>query len=234
MTYSLHFLGPALRCDHADDALIKDVYDSYMKYLARGVENQYRYIAWAPASHDRANLSFATGNEFDPLDIESSDAAHIYIIPNTSVAGPIYIGGAPIGGKDEHYGYQDLLDCKLYNASYETSFNFTFPTQKIDIQSRELLNPVNVSKDISEWFRSSGSPDDVARQAQRISYQAIMESFGQLVVGYEWWRDGVVNTEKTSWNMMAINWTERESTRTGLESLFQNITLSMLATPSLT
>ncbi|KAH8724907.1 hypothetical protein GQ44DRAFT_727405 [Phaeosphaeriaceae sp. PMI808] len=232
MTYTLQFLGPALRCDYADATLISNVYASYKRYLT-GIENQYRYIAWVPSNNGRGNLSFATGENIASLDLESTDTAHIFFIPNTTSAGPNFVGGIQLGSNNDHYGYQDLLDCKLHNASYRAFFNLTFPTQAINVESRELLNPVNVSLDISKWQRPAGSPDAVAHQAQRICYQSIMDSFGRLLAGYEWWRDGYVVTQKTSWNMMAINWTTRDGTQKGLESLFQNITLSMLATSSL-
>ncbi|OAL43468.1 hypothetical protein IQ07DRAFT_292964 [Pyrenochaeta sp. DS3sAY3a] len=229
MTYNLEFLGPALRCDHADDALISEVFTSYKRYLSR-IENQYRYIAWVPSKGSPGNLSFATGETMKTLDMVSTDAAHIFVIPNTTIAGPISIGGIQIGSDDDHYAYQDLLDCKLYNASYRANFNLTFPTQSINIESRKLLNPVNVSVDITDWRYRKGPADTIA---QRICYQSIMDSFGRLLAGYEWWRDGFVMTQRTSWNMMAIDWTTRDGAQEGLEILFQNITLSMLSTSSL-
>jgi hypothetical protein len=101
------------------------------------------------------------------------------------------------------------------------------------VESRDFLNPVNVSEDTGEWQFKEGSEYDVARQAQRISYQAIMDSFGRLLAGYEWWRDGFVVTQSSSWNMMSIDWTTRDGAQKGVEQLFENITLSMLGTPSL-
>lgn len=61
-----------------------------------------------------------------------------------------------------------------------------------------------------------------------------MECVGRLLVGYEWWRDGFRIVERTSWAMMSIDWTSRDTAQQGLEELFQNITLSMLSIPSLT
>jgi hypothetical protein len=233
MTYNLSFIAPALRCDHGDDALISQVNASYHRHLM-GIENEYHYIAWAPTdAEDRGNLSFATGENIETLDTVSTDGAHLFIIPNTTVTGPIRVGGMLLTPEDSHFGYQDILDCKLYNASYKAAFNFTFPTQQVTVDTVDFLNPVNVSEDTAEWQYQEGSEYDLARQAQRISYQAIMESFGRLLAGYEWWRDGFVVTQASSWNMMSIDWTTREGAQKGVEQLFENITLSMLSTPSL-
>lgn len=231
MTYTLNFNGPAVRCDPASSTVINDVYDAYIDQLT-GIENQYHYISWVPTTSGRYNLTAATA----ALDLVSTDAAHIYIIPNTSVsAGPVFAGGEPLTSLNAHYGYQDLLDCKLYNASYTAFFNFSYPQQNIDIQSRNLLNPVNVSTDISQWeYTANTSPYVVQRQAQRICYQSIMESYGRLLVGSEWERDGFTVNDKTSWNMLSINWTSRAAAQSGLEELFQNLTLSMLGTSVLT
>jgi hypothetical protein len=240
MTYSLDFFGPAIRCDHADEGLINAVYDSYMD-IYTGVEDEYRYMAWVPqVADDPGNLSTAfktnpsgSTDESFTLDVVSPDAAHLYIIPNTSVSGPMYVGGIPITSDDMHYGYQDLLDCKLYNASYKVLFNFTFPTQSVMVGARDLVNPVNVSTNIASWYSSDVSGGRNTHEAQRISYQAIMDSFGRLLVGQEWWRDGFVTTIESSWKMMNIDWTTRDGAQKGVEQLFQNITLSMLGTNSL-
>lgn len=232
MTYTLRFVGPALRCDHAGANLTGDVLASYMENLSR-TRNRYRYISWVPSYKGRGNLSAAFGNSIESLDIYSTDAAHIYVIPNTTEAGLMIFRRIPVRSDDDHYGYQDLLDCKLYNASYRTFFNLTFPTQAVTIESREFLNTVNISTDISKW-RPNGSPDVVDHHAQRICYQSIMDSFGRLLTGHEWWRDGIIVTAHTSWNMIAIDWTTRDGTQKGLEALFQNITLSILAAASLT
>lgn len=62
-----------------------------------------------------------------------------------------------------------------------------------------------------------------------------MGSFGKMINGYEGYDPSqmLVGAHYT-WKLMAIDWTNREKTRKGLEELFLNMTLSMLATPSLT
>jgi hypothetical protein len=234
MTYTLHFIGPALRCDPADANLTKEVYESYMKNIGPQGD-MYNYAAWVPAAdgRSRGNLTAITKDVMPTLDLSSTDAAHIHIIPNTSMIGPYFVGQEQMTSNKTHYGYQDLLDCKLYNASYQAFFNLTFPNQAIKVLSMDFLNPVNVSKDIKDWKNAKGSPEEVTRSAQRISYQSIMDSFGRLLVGASAERDGYVRT-RGSWNLMAIDWMTRNGTQKGLEQLFQNITLSMLSAPSLT
>jgi hypothetical protein len=236
MTYDLQFYGPALRCDYAEPDFIDGAYNAYLLNFT-SQESYYRYFAWVPIiGKNRTDLSVAEDEGGKTLDIVSTDAAHLYIIPNTSIAaGPVFVGGIlQLTPEDARYGIQDLLDCKLYNASYHTHFNLTFPTQSIEVRSREMLNPVHVSLDIWDWRSSSSTPELRVREAQRIAYQSIMDAFGRLLVGTERWREGLVATQKTSWNMVAIDWTTRDGAMKGLEQLFQNITLSMLSTPSLT
>jgi hypothetical protein len=233
MTYTLQFLGPALRCEPANASLVNDVYKSYMKDVGP-MGYMYNYMAWVPHKNiDRGNIS--SNEKSASLDIVSTDAAHIYIIPNTSLVGPFFIGQQVMTFLD-HYAYQDLLDCTLYNASYRAFFNLTFPNQAIEVQSRELLNPVNAIKNnIQEWYDANGTgpPGASAHRDQRICYQSIMDSFGRLIVGDESLRDGIRNTQG-NWNMVPIDWTTRNGTQQGLEDVFQNITLSLLSASSLT
>jgi hypothetical protein len=126
MSYTLKFLGPALRCDPAEASFVHEVYEAYLSGLAR-IKTEYRYIAWVPGTKGRLNLTVSNGY----LDLVSTDTAHLYIIPNTSVAGPAFAGGIQLTPDDTHYGYQDLLDCKLFNASYEAVFNFHIRAKRL-------------------------------------------------------------------------------------------------------
>lgn len=232
MTYTLQFIGPALRCDYADNALINEVYDSY-RSMYNDTDNSpgdLFFVAWAPSSsRKRGDISFLWSDDtLDHLDGSSIDSAHLYVIPNSSTATPASYYGTQDGSDDIHYGYQDLLDCKLHNASYETFFNFTFPDQSIDIRSRKLINPVRLSDGMSSSVTAIEDLD--ARKVKTICYQTIMASFGRILAGYA----VPLYTYKTTWCLTAIDWTTRGTAQSGLEQLFQNITLSMLATPSLT
>lgn len=229
VSYSLQFTGPALSCQPADETLIDAVYQQYLEDFTT-IENAYYYFSWVPTTAGKANLSDA----YSTLDTVSTDAAHIYIIPNTTMTGPIFAGGRQFSSNSTHYGYQDLIDCKLYNASYSVFFKYTFPIQRIYVRNQELLNPVNVSADISQWYYTSDSPEERQKQAERISYQSLMDTLGRLLVGNEWQRDGFTTTEKSSWALLSINWTTQETAQRGVEELFQNMTLSMMAFQSLT
>ena len=233
ISYTLNFHGPALRCVPAEASFVHKVYEAYLEKLADPV-NQYRYFAWVPIDAGRVNL---TNNDSPSLDLVSIDTAHLYVIPNTSIVGPMFAddGGEQNSPDDTHYGYQDLLDCKLYNASYQADFNFSYPSQTIDIRSRTLLNLVNVSRDVSDWyFSDKNAADVVQKQAQRICYQSIMDSVGRLLVGYQLWMDGYKLADRGNWAATTIDWTSRDTAQQGLEDMFQNITLSMLSSPYLT
>lgn len=229
-TFTLQFHGPALRCDPADEGLISEVYQEYLDRLT-SIEDAYYYISWVPGLAGRANLTDANNT----LDTVSTDAAHIYVIPNTTVSGPVFAGGQNLTSSVTHFGYQDLIDCKLYNTSYEVFFNYSFPTQNIAVRDRKILNPINVTTDIDEWYyTTSNTPSTVQRQAERISYQAIMDAFGRLLVGSERQRDGFTITDHSSWAMLSINWTTQETAERGMEELFQNMTFSMMSSEALT
>lgn len=228
MSYTLEFLGPALSCEPASSRLVNDTLTAYLVQLAP-FKHEFRFISWVPTISKTPNLVTLTN-----LDVISSDAAHIYVVPNTAVSGPITAGEQ---ANNSHYGYQDLLDCSLYNASYTVFFNFSNSDQTINILSRKLLNPVTASKKISQWVAMANIPSNITaatRQAQRICYQSIMEVYGKLLVGNNWIGDDFTANTGTTWNMLSIDWTSRDASQKGLEELFQNMTLSMLADSSLT
>jgi hypothetical protein len=237
MTYTLQLNGPAISCDVPSYSVIEDAYDTFMDQLYKdrspGTETQYVYISWVPSPNGPYNFTDTT----QALDLNSTDAAHIYILPNTGVVGPTAINKTNDTANviDAYHGYQELLKCSLYNASYTVFFNFSYPQQNIDILSRKLLNPVSASTDISQWKSPNEDPPYIVEQrAQRICYQSIMEAFGRLLVGYETEKDGLTVNEQTSWNMMPIDWTSRNAAQLGLEVMFQNLTMSMLGVSSLT
>ena len=100
MSYTLNFLGPALRCDPIEASFVHEVYAAYLSQLT-GIENEFRYIAWVPVANNQ--LKPSDSNTF--LDLMSIDTAHLYVIPNTSSAGPIMVGGQLVSPHDTHYGY---------------------------------------------------------------------------------------------------------------------------------
>lgn len=133
MSYTLEFLGPALRCNHADDGVIHEVNRSYARLTEKTtVKTTYHYVSWVPEiGQNRTDISFIRdkADNSQTIDLDSSDAAHLYVIPNTSTSA-FSRAGALNGSDDTHYGYQDLLDCKLYNVSYQAFFNLHFPHSK--------------------------------------------------------------------------------------------------------
>ena len=72
MSYTLQFIGPALRCDAADSSLVNEVYEAYMDQLT-SIEDAYRYIAWVPTTQGRLKLTATNAS----LDIVSTDTAHL-------------------------------------------------------------------------------------------------------------------------------------------------------------
>jgi hypothetical protein len=68
MSYTLKFLGPALRCDPAEASLVHEVYEAYPRQL-KGMKDYYRYIAWVPGAKGRLNLTVDSGY----LDLVSTD-----------------------------------------------------------------------------------------------------------------------------------------------------------------
>ena len=235
----MNFTAPAMQCEPADTALIQKVSDAFVVQRTNAVEKYFYYIAWVPNGLNGTTTMFGDDTTYDTpescLDTMSLDAAHIYIIPNTAVSGPVYLSGSPLATYPR-YGYQDLLDCSLYNASYHVVFNSSYPTQTLTVQSVQLLNPVNSTQSTLGWANATADPMAIhaGHDTERICYQSLMYSFGKLLVGTYYDLVGTKTTDKTSWTLTDINWTTRDSAQHGVQELFQNITLSMLSSSALT
>ena len=79
------------------------------------------------------------------------------------------------------------------------------------------------------FYTIPGSLSDAVKT--QYAYSSIMQAFGKLLVGYASSNTYTVSTVSTytSWDMMNINWAEGPAVQSGLESLFQNLTLSLLS-----
>lgn len=109
-----------------------------------------------------------------------------------------------------------MTECDLYNASYSVDFSFRYPDQDHDLRIVDWLNTVD--------YDSSG--------AEGVdSYLAVMDAFGKILVGTSSYKAQYQqrNDYLTAMSMMDVEWQSGDAVRTGLEQLFQNITLSLFS-----
>lgn len=221
-SYLLSFNGPAVQCGLADST-VREMISDLINGENEGSGTLSEYISWVlgdEASHGLTINLTANASQVAPtytqlsspwatLDETSYDTSKIYTMVRTN-------------------SNASVTECSLYNATYEVEFVFTYPEQKHDISSVQLLNGVAA--------RTFMGPDGVNASGSEIaSYASVMDAFGRLLVGYASFDQyGSNDTVQTSYNLLSIDWYDTNSTYQGLESLFRNITLSFLSNSDFT
>lgn len=116
-----------------------------------------------------------------------------------------------------------MTECDLGNASYSVDFNFKYPELKHSVHMTEWVNMVMAYTPSRELVD--------AEENSILSYCAVMDAFGKTLVGRSLHNNRYSGTSEsfTSRSMMKIDLDREEPVRTGLEQLFQNITLSLLS-----
>jgi hypothetical protein len=131
------------------------------------------YNAWAP-DYSYPDLSSPNWNNNSfPSYIGNSYGAHY--------AGTlfIYIGQANLKTNGNVYGEMTLLQCLLYNASYEVSFSFSGSDQDIKVRNVTYHGASTVDSEVQDQT-AAGYPD---LDAPSSAYTAVMWAFGQLLDG---------------------------------------------------
>lgn len=202
-TYHLDFYGPAVRCTASTNtSFVREISIENNENMSQGLQ----YMCWAGTLQDYLEH----GQQEYRLSM-SKEEARLTIVTT-------------IGTWDRYYNYSspfsparevNVTECVLHNVTYSVDFEFNYPNQSHKVS-------------ISSWRNTTGiveMPDD-ERKAGIVSYLAVMDAFGKMLVGNATNdpRYGQVNDHLTSWKMMNIDWSDGEATRSGLESLFQNIT----------
>lgn len=191
------------------------------------------YISWVP-SKPYSNLSalpdYSSSSDGiwmdSTLDIFSADSARIYVfVPLSQIVDGSYL----------------LLSCSLKDANYSLSFDFNYPLQNITVISLDIGEDIPATTNFFNFNDGIASSSAQKNVQKLLSYQAIMDTFGRILVGYtttSGYPDyGLNKTTGSLLHMTAINSEFGPSANAtlgpALERLFHNITLSMLSSVEL-
>lgn len=232
LTYDLQFYGPAVSCTQSDDSDFQ---------LARNAISQYEnlaqtrvfYYGWVPQAGwgPDVNGSFFASTDVQignfRLDLESEDAARVFIYLNTT----------GVNENGTRSSFQEvpsaqMITCLLYNSSYEAHF---------DVKSTGEQRITAVTK-FQNWMpalATVNAPASNPTVRTQMNMQAVMEAFGMMTIGPIVFANDDSQPSINSVYALSMNpamypsrdgLTQSQMTKRMMEqseALFQNITLSM-------
>lgn len=221
-SYHLEFSGPAIKCAPANDEVLNNLTYSYGVRSGRMIIT--RFLSWVPLSSlDPGPSEDSTAS----LGLASEDAARIFVLTNE---GDWHVTRTYNGSDDRRYRQVNVTECLLYNATYDVDYRFQYPSQTRNASVSNWLNPVAMLSREDQ----KGIYDENATTQHMLSYAAVMDAFGQLLVGQAKKDKYAVETvTSTIWKLSPFNWEDGPSVAEGLEQLFQNTTLSLLSDDAL-
>ena len=145
-------------------------------------------------------IDYAQLNEgpkvFDAMD--ATEVATIYIATMPAFHN-LDLGSCPLGNYTSNiqnlyamFDNSTFLQCELWNTTYQASFSYVNGTQSIDLEFPFLdeAEPVNTlagffldDEGCGQIDNSNSSCSIDTKTLQRLSYQAIMDALGQVLVG---------------------------------------------------
>ena len=231
-TYSLSFDGPIVKCFPASDALVRNMTLDYNPASSGGEEIQF--ISWVAGNKPtRLFYGDSTTNFYTTLDSREgagADAASIFVMTNTgswnkTLIYPLTWSNGSFMGINSYTVYVNITECQLYNATYDVNFAFQYPNQTREVTISKWLHPVPPASG------ELGYGGVNATGSNWLSYLAMMQAYGKLLVGYSstYPHQPTSSALYSSWQIIDIDWSDATAVQSGLESLFQNLTLSMLS-----
>jgi hypothetical protein len=247
-SYTLHFFGPSLRCQAISAAIIRD-FDTVFGCNFTDINGNnscgfaYTYLAWVPDFDSRVPVGASNGvlnfvPEYDGSGYGLTTTGGYGSEPAT-----VYVGTT------QDSETWSVLNCSLYNASYTVGFEFQNGNQTLS-SSAQLHNGlpfVNLAQ-TTMLANLTGEPPagTVTPNANvnAVSYQAVMDSFGQIMVGGIYHAvdiDGggtnvdathIMSTNLQNCAELSSSGGDNSSTSTlarVAEQLFENITLSLFS-----
>jgi hypothetical protein len=222
-SYELAFFGPALSCSPAPNSTVTPV----VKWAEDTAEAAAAllWLSFAPAQ-----LAMVTDNK-SQIASDSvlfggyKDGYSIYDAPANQSAG-LFVAMNNGSVTDDS---QPMVQCTLYNASYQVAFQFTYPQQNISVVQRTLHDPVlTANKTANGTF---GTPD--------WAYLNLLDAFMNIMIGYSTGGGGGAESYKTLYQATALGTLGTLVSPFGndqvisiLENMFQNITLGLLSNPA--
>ncbi|KAF2462933.1 uncharacterized protein BDR25DRAFT_320387 [Lindgomyces ingoldianus] len=233
-SYHLQFNGPAVRCGAANESLIHDISQESSNLTSKDFAI---YASWVPGPSEGNRLD-RTGSATllngtiligRTLDYVSRDGARIFIMSNVPPASFWEVFTEDI---DSPRYRVNVTECLLFNATYDVDFNFQYPQHTHRVNISTWLNPVSSPLNDDSFLIGDGSENTTADAI--ISYCALMNAFGSLLVGKMGLETVNASYYATNWQMIKIDWARAEAVEAGLEQLFQNFTVSLLSDSGLT
>ncbi|EXJ86860.1 hypothetical protein A1O3_03814 [Capronia epimyces CBS 606.96] len=238
-SYSLQFFGPSIRCQPTADTVMSS-FDAVFgcnltvtNYTDNFCGFNYSYLAWTPDPTVR--VPFDTGSVTnDSLDFRHDQSTCTDL---SSIGGfaqepvMIYIGTFTDTGN------WSVLNCSLYNASYTTKVDYQESVETISTTTQ----PLNGLPLLPVEHHAESYSDLTEAERVGMSYQAVMESFGKIMVGGIWYSGDApweVEVDATSVlltslkNCMELGGNDSmTSLAQATEQLFENITISLFSKP---
>ena len=219
-SYELEFFAPAVSCSPAPASTVTRV-TGWLESIEGAVEP---WLSFVPAKLGYVPSDF---NPFDTSDT-SGTATFFGYGYNYDVGGNQSVSlfvSMDNGGST--YSSWPMVECTLYNASYQVNFQFTYPHQNISVIQRTLHSAVLTPGDPNATF---GTPE--------WAYMNVMDAYANILVGYTEGYGGGASSYRTMYQVTALDSLsatqgfDADQVIPILETMFQNITLSLLSDSS--
>lgn len=202
-SYTYTFSGPSLQCSDVANPLLSEILTNInatsYNISALGPKS-YGYLSWAPRTDDP--LPF---DKTDPLELTSigrtlgprmDGPLNLYVATFPQLRSPYTTGGMLQGW--EYYGNATIVNCKLANASYTASFNWTNGIRELDVAVAPPTDDIffRDEVDCNHFLYTQDVPGSFSRQTslgplsmynntvvQTYAYQSVMDAFAQILVG---------------------------------------------------
>lgn len=183
LSYSVSFHGPAIGCKEADNTTstfvqraIEDYNNStdLFLYWSGFIPTEY----FGPEMNGSYIMQIGNGTDgvANNLDLLSKDASKIYqTLYFSNTADALDVNSAK--------GIQNVIECSLYNASYEVAFELKSNNQQAITANRSLLNGVTAPLMLPGCDLNNLQPTNLTT-AEHFSYLALMQALGIEAQGY--------------------------------------------------
>jgi hypothetical protein len=220
-SYELDFFAPAVLCSPATNTSLVTRVISWLGSVEGAV---MPYLSFVPAKLEYVPSTF---NPFDASDSTGISTfygfSYNYNVRDNQSTSVFVV----MENGSSKYSSWPMIECTLYNASYQVSFEFTYPRQNINIIQRTLHNPVLTPHDQNATF---GTPT--------WAYMNIMDAYTNILLGYTQASRGGATSYRTMYQNTALSNLDpnkgfgADPLMLVLENMFQNITLSLLSDTS--
>ncbi|KAJ9222271.1 hypothetical protein DTO169C6_5400 [Paecilomyces variotii] len=271
-SWQVNFHGPALSCNAVNDSLRSDIAQNILQTSKGQMGIGYAYIAWTPTSNssvpfyqngsDSYILKANPGGSFSevrtaPLSlfvgafptIATQHPVCSYVLPGNECS------PAPCNSTTCLLEKSTILQCSLYNTSYNTNFTYVNGEQTVNISLGGVLNSIPyLGGLLYSWTGPTiATSPNMFSSLETFAYQSVMESFNRLLVGsisysFLGTADSLSGVYQTAPNTSVLSTAlsetpelsflngdgstsvpNTESLSDAIEHMFQNITVSLMS-----